>query len=67
MRAGNWPQRRRRRPAQRSLDLSPAPDTEGGPAAQVYTAVAERFAALGPKTFVRDPELRWEFWRLSVP
>lgn len=33
-------------------DLGPAPDTEAIPAAQVYTAVAERFAALGAKNFL---------------
>ena len=33
-------------------DLGPAPDTEAVPAAQVYTAVAERFAALGAKNFL---------------
>ena len=33
-------------------DLGPAPDTEAVPAAQVYTAVAERFAALGAKNYL---------------
>ncbi len=33
-------------------DLGPAPDTEAQPAAQVYTAVALRFAALGAKNFL---------------
>ena len=32
-------------------DLGPAPDTEALPAAQIYTALAERFAALGAKNF----------------
>lgn len=36
-------------------DLGPAPDTEAVPAAQVYTAVAERFAALGAKNFCSRP------------
>lgn len=33
-------------------DLGPAPDTEALPAAQIYTALAERFAALGAKNFL---------------
>ena len=33
-------------------DLGPAPDTESLPAAQIYTALAERFAALGAKNFL---------------
>ena len=33
-------------------DLGPAPDTEALPAAQVYIALAERFAALGAKNFL---------------
>ena len=33
-------------------DLGPAPDTEAVPAAQVYTAVVERFAALGAKNYL---------------
>ncbi len=33
-------------------DLGPAPDTEAVPAAQVYTAVARRFAALGAKNYL---------------
>ena len=33
-------------------DLGPAPDTEELPAAQIYTALAERFAALGAKNFL---------------
>ena len=33
-------------------DLGPAPDTEALPAAQVYIALAERFAALGAKDFL---------------
>ena len=33
-------------------DLGPAPDTEALPAAQTYTALAERFAALGAKNFL---------------
>ena len=33
-------------------DLGPAPDTETLPAAQVYIALAERFAALGAKDFL---------------
>ena len=33
-------------------DLGPAPDTEAVPAAQVYTAVAGRFAALGAKNYL---------------
>ena len=33
-------------------DLGPAPDTEGLSAAQVYTAVALRFAALGAKNYL---------------
>ena len=33
-------------------DLGPAPDTESLPAAQSYTALAERFAALGAKNFL---------------
>lgn len=33
-------------------DLGPAPETEGLPAAQVYTAVAEQFRKLGAKNFL---------------
>ena len=33
-------------------DLGPAPDTEGLSAAQVYTAVVRRFAALGAKNYL---------------
>ena len=33
-------------------DLGPAPDTEALPAAQIYTALAERFVALGAKNFL---------------
>ena len=33
-------------------DLGPAPDTESLTAAQIYTALAERFAALGAKNFL---------------
>ena len=33
-------------------DLGPAPDTEARPAAQMYTAVAKRFALLGAKNFL---------------
>ncbi len=33
-------------------DLGPAPDTEAVPAAQVYTAVVRRFAALGAKNYL---------------
>lgn len=33
-------------------DLGPAPDTEALPAARIYTALAERFAALGAKNFL---------------
>ena len=33
-------------------DFGPAPDTESLPAAQIYTALAERFAALGAKNFL---------------
>ena len=33
-------------------DLGPATDTEALPAAQIYTALAERFAALGAKNFL---------------
>ena len=33
-------------------DLGPAPDTEGRAAAQVYTAVVRRFAALGAKNYL---------------
>ena len=33
-------------------DLGPAPDTESLPAVQIYTALAERFAALGAKNFL---------------
>ena len=33
-------------------DLGPAPDTEAVPAAQLYTAVAKRFAALGAKNYL---------------
>ena len=33
-------------------DLGPAPDTESLPAAQIYAALAERFAALGAKNFL---------------
>ena len=33
-------------------DLGPAPDMESLPAAQIYTALAERFAALGAKNFL---------------
>ena len=33
-------------------DLGPAPDTEAAPAAQAYTALAGRFAALGAKNFL---------------
>ena len=33
-------------------DLGPAPETEGFPAAQVYTAVAEQFRKLGAKNFL---------------
>ena len=33
-------------------DLGPAPETEALPAAQVYTAVAERFRKLGAKNFL---------------
>ncbi len=33
-------------------DLGPAPDTESLPAAQIYTVLAERFAALGAKNFL---------------
>ena len=33
-------------------DLGPAPDTESLPSAQIYTALAERFAALGAKNFL---------------
>ena len=33
-------------------DLGPAPDTESLPAAQIYTSLAERFAALGAKNFL---------------
>ena len=35
-------------------DLGPAPDTEALPAAQLYTAVAERFAALGAKNYLLE-------------
>ena len=35
-----------------SADLGPAPDTEGLSAAQVYTAVVRRFAALGAKNYL---------------
>ena len=50
-------------PAQKALwpqqDLSlihiSAPDTEALPAAQIYTALAERFAALGAKNFLFEP------------
>ena len=33
-------------------DLGPAPDTEALPAAQLYAALADRFAALGAKNFL---------------
>ena len=33
-------------------DLGPAPDTEAVPAAQLYTAAAKRFAALGAKNYL---------------
>ena len=33
-------------------DLGPAPDTENNPAAQVYLAVAKRFALLGARNFL---------------
>ena len=33
-------------------DFGPAPDTEAVPAAQVYTAVAKQFAALGARNFL---------------
>ena len=33
-------------------DLGPAPDTEAVPAGQVYTAVAQQFAALGARNFL---------------
>ena len=33
-------------------DLGPAPDTESLPAVQIYTVLAERFAALGAKNFL---------------
>ena len=35
-------------------DLGPAPDTEVLPAAQLYTAVAERFAAQGAKNYLLE-------------
>ena len=35
-------------------DLGPAPDTEAMPAAQLYTAVAERFAAQGAKNYLLE-------------
>lgn len=33
-------------------DIGPAPDTEAQPAAQLYIALADRFAALGAKNFL---------------
>ena len=39
-------------------DLGPAPDTESLPAAQIYTALAERFAALGAKNFLFETKPR---------
>ena len=37
-------------------DLGPAPDTEAVPAAQLYTAAAKRFAALGAKNYLFETQ-----------